>query len=61
MLKKQGDDVQGAEGTLAAARHAVITNCTAAVISAAANTTSPAVARANATDALGSRGPKVIL
>lgn len=37
MLKVQGDAVQ-------AAKLSVITNCTAAVISAAANTASPAVA-----------------
>lgn len=54
MPKVQGADVQVAEGTLLVAKRAVITDCTAAVISAAANTASPA-------DALGSRGLRVIL
>lgn len=48
MLKEQGTDVQGAKGTLAAAKRAVITNRTAAVISAAANTASSALASASA-------------
>ena len=52
--KAQGADVQGAEGVLVAAKRAVITDCTAAVISAAANTPGRA-------DALGSQGLRVIL
>lgn len=61
MLKVQGADVQGAKETLVVARLAVITNCTAAVFSAAANTACPAVASANAVDAFGSECPRVIL
>lgn len=60
-LKEQGADVQGAKGTLAAAKCAVITNRTAAVSSASANTANSAVASASAVDALGSQCPKVIL
>ena len=62
-LKEQGADVQGAKGTLAAAKCAVITNRTAAVSSASANTANSAVASASASaaDALGSQCPKVIL
>lgn len=54
MLKVQGADVQGAKETLVAAKCAVITGCTAVVISAAANT-------ASAADALGSQCPRVVL
>lgn len=61
MLKVQAAEVQGVKGTLAAAKRVVITNCTAAVISATANTASPAVASANAADALGLECPRVIL
>lgn len=61
MLKVREADVQEAKETLVAARLAVITNCTAAVISAAANTASPAFASASAVDALGSECPRVIL
>lgn len=60
MPRVQGADVQGAEGTLVA-KCAVITDCTAAVISASANTASPAVASASAADALGPGCPRVIL
>lgn len=61
-LKVRGADVQGAKETLVAAKLTVITNRTAAVISAAANTASPAVAGAGAVDALGSADcPRVIL
>lgn len=58
MLKVQAAEVQRVKGTTAAAKCVVITNCTAAVISTAANTT---VASASAADALGSECPKVIL
>lgn len=61
MLKVQAAEVQRVKGTTAAAKCVVITNCTAAVISTAANTASPAVASANAADALGSECPRVIL
>lgn len=61
MLKVQGADVQEAKEPRMAAKLAVITNCTAAVISAAANTASPAFASASAVDALGSKCPRVIL
>ena len=54
MLKVQGEDAQ-------AARLSVVTNCTAAVISAAASPASPAAARASAVDALGSECPMVVL
>ena len=60
MPRVQGADVQGAEGTLAA-KCAVITDCTAAVISASANTASPAGASASAADALGPGCPRVVL
>lgn len=61
MLKVWGDDVQEARVALVAAKLAVITNCTDAVISAAANTASPAFATASAVDALGAKCPRVIL
>ena len=60
MPRVQGADVQGAKGTPVVAKCAVITDCTAAVISASANTASPAVASASAADALGSGCPRVI-
>lgn len=60
-LTVQGAGVVGAGGTLAVARHAVITECTDAVISSAANNASPAVASASAAATLGSQCPRVIL
>lgn len=48
MLKVRRADVLEAKEALVAARLAVITNCTAAVISAAANTASPAFPGASA-------------
>lgn len=57
----QGADEQGAKGTLVVAKPAVITDCTAAVISTTAKAASPAVASASAADALGSQCPRVIL
>lgn len=59
--KVQGADEQGAKGTLVVAKPAVITDCTAAVISTTAKAASPAVASASAADALGSQCPRVIL
>lgn len=61
MLKVRGADVQEVKVALVAAKLAVITNCTVAVISAAANTASPAFASARAVDAVGSECPRVIL
>ena len=61
MPRVPGADVQAADGALVVAKCAVITDCTAAVISSPASAASPAVATACATDALGSGCPRVIL
>lgn len=59
-MAAQGAEVQGVKGSLTAAK-CVITNCTTAVISAAANSASPAVATVSAVGAQGSQCPRVIL
>lgn len=61
MPRVPGADVQVADGALVVAKCAVITDCTAAVMSAPASAASLAVAAACAADALGSGCPRVIL